>query len=247
MRLSNKNSVLEALRNGRKVRGVAVHRGARTDGRLEEILAECKRLKVPVEREDMEARGRGDEGGRPVVVARCADFQYADLADVLNGAVEGKSMGVVVALDHVQDPRNLGAIIRTCAAAGAAGVVIEKRRCCKVTDAAADTSSGGIEHVPVARVANLAQAIEKAKGKGFWVVGCGEEGEKELWDYDFTFPVVLVLGNEEKGLARLVREKCDDLVRIPAGGDFSTLNVSTAAAVFVFEARRKWLQKNPDS
>ncbi|MFH1537416.1 MAG: 23S rRNA (guanosine(2251)-2'-O)-methyltransferase RlmB [bacterium] len=243
MLLTNKNSIIEAMRAGRKVHRVTVHSGARPGGRIDEIIGECGRLKIPVGREDLSASGKGREGSRPVVVASCADFQYSDIGDVLDGAKGGDGLKAALALDHVQDPRNLGAVIRACAAGGVTGVVLEKRRCCKVTDAASDTSSGGIEHVKVARVANLANAIEKAKKEGFWIVGAGEEGKVEMWDFDFAFPVLLVMGGEEKGLARLVREKCDDVVRIPTSGSFSTLNVSAAAAVLIFEIRRKWLLK----
>lgn len=243
MLLTNKNSIFEALRAGRKVHRVTVHIGARPDARLDEILVECGRLKIPVGREDLSARGKGSEGSRPVVVASCADFQYCDISDVLDGAKGGDSLEAALALDHVQDPRNLGAVIRACAAAGVTGAILEKRGCCRVTDAAADTSSGGIEHVKVACVANLANVIEKAKKEGFWVVGAGEEGKAEMWGFDFAFPVLLVMGGEGKGLARLVREKCDDVVRIPTAGNFSTLNVSAAAAVMIFEIRRKWLRK----
>lgn len=239
LKLTNKNALLEALKAGRKVSRVTLHSGARGDSRIEAILVECAAKRIPVVRSRFDRpAGKDDDRSRPVVIAECADFQYADLSDLFDAAA-GRPGGFIMALDHVQDTGNLGAIIRTCAAAEAAGVIIEKHDCCGVTDAVADIASGGIEHVRIARVSSLAAAVETAKKRGFWIAGTDERAERGIWDYDFPFPLVILMGGEGKGLSRLAASRCDDMLRIPVGSAFTTLNVSVAAAVIAFEARRR--------
>jgi 23S rRNA (guanosine2251-2'-O)-methyltransferase len=183
-------------------------------------------------------KNRGRERGETPVSAECADFEYTPIEDIIENALSHGAGAHVVALDHVQDPHNLGAILRTAAAAGVQGVIIQKQRCCPVTAAVYEVSSGGAQHVPVARVPNLPRALEQLKQAGFWTAGADAEGGRPLWEAGLNVPLAWVLGAEGRGLQRLVRERCDFLVRIPAHERFATLNVSVAAAVLMFEARR---------
>lgn len=240
MLLKDKNAILEALRAGRAFNYVTVSASAARDERIDEIVSAAKTAGVRVITGN--AKNRGRERGEPPVSAECADFEYTSVESIINNALPHGAAAHVVALDHVQDPHNLGAILRTAAAAGVHGVIIQKQRCCPVTAAAYEVSSGGAEHVPVARAANLPQTLEQLKQAGFWAAGADAEGGRSLWEADLNTPLVWVLGAEGRGLQRLVRERCDFLVRIPAHERFSTLNVSVAAAVLMFEARRIKMQ-----
>ncbi|MEW5945824.1 MAG: RNA methyltransferase [bacterium] len=237
MILTNKNSIVEGLKSG-SVRSVLVREGARRDAKVLTIIELCGRMNVPLRIGGAGSRRQSAGEGGPAVTAERRVFEYAGADEVYEGAARG-GLRAAVALDHVQDPGNLGALIRLCAAAGVSGLVIERRGCCGVTDAAADTSSGGIERVKIARAANLAGSLSKAKEKGLWVVGADESAERDCWSFDFAFPLVLVMGGEGMGLSRPVKKVCDDLVRVPADPAFPTLNVAVAAGVLVFELLRR--------
>lgn len=241
MNLTEKHAILEALKTGTPVKSVSIAARAAGDPRIEEIARLARDRGIPVSQAaPAKNLNRGEQP--PAVTAVCADFQYADLHDMIAGA-GGKPL--FLALDHVQDTRNLGAILRSAAAAGVSGVVLQNRRCCDVTGVVCDVSCGGALRVPVARVANLTSTIEVFKKANIWVVGADERAETPCHAYDFTPPTCLVLGSEGEGLARLVREHCDDLIRIPTDPEFPSLNVSVAAAVLLFEARRQRLVARP--
>jgi 23S rRNA (guanosine2251-2'-O)-methyltransferase len=171
------------------------------------------------------------------VVAFAAAKPPATLTDLLRATDAGP--GLIVLLDGVEDPHNLGAVIRTSLAAGARGVVIAERRAAGLTDAVARAAAGALEHLPVARVPNLAQAMEEVKEAGYWLVGLDERNEKKLTELDLTVPTGIVLGGEGKGLHELVRKRCDFLASIPTSGPVRTLNVSVAAGIALFEAVRQ--------
>jgi 23S rRNA (guanosine2251-2'-O)-methyltransferase len=231
------NPVLEALRGRRRpVERVCIAVGARI-ARFDELMREAKAANVPVVRQpptaiDRAAQGRNHQG----VVAWVGAAQYATLDDVIARTAERP---LVVLLDGVEDPHNLGAIVRTAECAGAAGVVIPERGAVGLTDTVAKTSAGALEHLPVARVTNLVAAIETLKGSGAWVAGLDADAPTAYTDYDFSGPTALVFGGEGKGLRRLVRERCDLLLSIPLYGAISSLNVSVSVGVVLYQARAR--------
>ena len=180
-----------------------------------------------------------------LVVAFAAAKPPATLIDLLRPSDAGP--GLLVLLDGVEDPHNLGAVIRTSLAAGARGVVIAERRAAGLTDAVARAAAGALEHLPVARVPNLARAMEDLKEAGYWLVGLDERSEKNLTDLDLTVPTGIVLGGEGKGLHELIRTRCDFLASIPTSGPVRTLNVSVAAGIALFEAVRQRAKRGQES
>jgi 23S rRNA (guanosine2251-2'-O)-methyltransferase len=240
-KLTGIHAVREALAAGRPLQAVIVGRG-RHGNRLDEIVRLARSRGVPIrfeERERLnETAGTRDHQG---VIALAAARSAISLEDLLAGstAKNASQMGPIVLLDGVEDPQNLGAIIRTALAAGAAGIIIPERRAAGLGDAAARASAGAIAHLPVARVVNLPRAMETLKSAGYWLVGLDERAERRYTDVDLSGAVGLVLGGEGKGLHQLVREHCDFLVSLPATGPVPTLNVSVAAGIALFEALRQ--------
>ena len=226
--------VLEALRAGR----VSVVRIADREGaRLREVVDLAARTGVPVQREPAErlenrARGRVHQG----VVAELTEGASYDVADLVRGAVAAPFL---VVLDGVEDPHNLGAILRTADAAGVDGVVVQDRRSAARSGVAAKASAGAISHVRLAEVVNVARALDELKELGVWTVGLAGEAAQVYDQADLTGPIAVVLGAEGPGMRRLVREKCDFLVSIPMAGQVGSLNVSVAAGVVLFEAARQ--------
>jgi 23S rRNA (guanosine2251-2'-O)-methyltransferase len=243
--------VLEALRAGhRSVEQIVIAEGAHLH-RLRELLDLARRANVPVRRAPRAefARAVGAGANHQGVVAIAAAARYADaeeLLDALAARVATTEPTLAVILDGVEDPRNLGAILRTVECAGAHAVFIPERRAAGLTDTVAKAAAGALEHVPVARVTNLARLIEELKRRGIWTVGTSGEAEMEYTEWDYTQPCALVFGGEGSGLHRLVRERSDVLVRIPLRGHTQSLNVSVAAGIVLYEAlrqRRKAMQK----
>jgi len=238
-KLTGPHAVREALAAGRPLQTVLVARG-RHGGRLEEIVRLAKRHGVPVRFEDRvrldQVAGTREHQG---VVAMVASKAAVSLEDLLARPSPQGAPGLLVLLDGIEDPQNLGAIIRTALAAGAAGIVIPERRSAGLGDAAARASAGAVAHLPVARVTNLPRAMEQLKSAGYWLVGLDERAERRYTDVDMTGFVALVLGGEGKGLHQLVRERCDFLVSIPSRGPVPSLNVSVAAGIALFEVLRQ--------
>ena len=238
-KLTGPHAVREALAAGRPLQTVLVARG-RHGGRLEEIVRLAKRHGVPVRFEDRvrldQVAGTREHQG---VVAMVASKAAVSLEDLLARPSPQGAPGLLVLLDGIEDPQNLGAIIRTALAAGAAGIVIPERRSAGLGNAAARASAGAVAHLPVARVTNLPRAMEQLKSAGYWLVGLDERAERRYTDVDLTGSVALVLGGEGKGLHQLVRERCDFLVSIPSRGPVPSLNVSVAAGIALFEVLRQ--------
>ena len=228
------NAVIEALRAGR------VHRvrvGDRDDGRMAEIIALAQRAGVVVERVPLNVLNHAAGGGRHqgVVAELDAPREYTPT----ELAADARGMPLIVVLDGVEDPHNVGAILRTADATGVDGVVRQQRRAAPLTGAAAKASAGAVAHVRIADVVNIARALEELKAAGVWTIGLAGDAEKHYDDVDLRQPTAIVLGAEGAGLRRLVRERCDWLVRIPMAGHVESLNVSVAAAVMLFEAIRQ--------
>lgn len=240
VQIEGRHPVLEALRVGRPIRKLLVSRSAVPGPAIGELLREARRRGVPVQQVDPAALARLARTRAPQgVIALAAARPTVELADILAGARSRGEAPFVVLLDGVEDPGNLGAVIRSAEAAGAHGVVIPRRRAAGLSPAVAAASAGAVEHLPVAQVSNLAAAIEQLKREGVWVIGADAAARESLYDVDLRPPVALVAGGEGRGLSRLVRERCDRLVRIPMRGATASLNVSVAAAVLMFEVRRQ--------
>ena len=231
------HAVREALQSGRRpIEHVHLQQGLRNP-RIVELTQKVRELGVPIRLEpaaalDRLARGAHHQG----IVAVVGGHSYASLEEILERKPEH---ALLLVLDGVQDTHNLGALIRTACAAGANAVVIPERRSVGLTPVVVQAASGALEHLPVVRVGNLATALEELKERGFWIFGLDERGEKTYDEVDYRGHCALVAGGEQKGLSQLLKKKCDFLVRIPAVGKISTLNVSVAAGIVLFEAARQ--------
>ena len=229
--------VLEALRAGaRRIDRIMIVEGARPE-RIREIIEAARRDGIPIRREPRAALDRiSHNGNHQGVIAIASAASYVDEADLLS-RISPKSLFVL--LDGVEDPHNLGAIIRTAECSGATAVVIPERRAAHVTDAVIKASAGASEFLPIVKVTNLAQFIEQLKRRSVWVAGIEQSGKLKYTDYDYSGPHALVFGGEGSGLHRLVRERCDVTLQIPMHGKVSSLNVSVAVGVVLFEALRQ--------
>lgn len=208
-------------------------------GPLQEIFAMARGKNIPVQKVDRRRLNKiASETAHQGVVALTAAKEYVDINDILNGVRSGEAPFLII-LNEIHDPHNLGAILRTADAAGVHGVIIPRRRSVPLTSAVAKSSAGAIEYVPVARVANIAQTIELLKEKGLWVVGADACGPELFWNARLDGPLALVIGGEDKGLGRLVKERCDTLVQLPMSGQVNSLNASVAAALLAYEAVRQ--------
>ncbi|HMD36510.1 MAG TPA: 23S rRNA (guanosine(2251)-2'-O)-methyltransferase RlmB [Vicinamibacterales bacterium] len=238
MRIYGINPVLEALRAGRVT---SIQLSSRTDQRVTEIVRLAESRGVAITRGPADAIDRLAGGARHQgVIAEVADRESFDVADLVNGA---RGAPLIVVVDQIEDPHNVGAILRTVDAAGADGVIRQSRHAARLDGAAAKASAGALAHVRIADVVNIARALEELKEAGVWTVGLAGEAEKRYDEIDLTLPIALVVGAEGAGLRRLVRERCDWLVSIPLRGHVQSLNASVAAGIVLFEAVRQRLHK----
>ncbi|RII27864.1 MAG: 23S rRNA (guanosine(2251)-2'-O)-methyltransferase RlmB [Geobacter sp.] len=235
------NPVLEALRGSRRAFELFVAAGA-NDRRLEKLLKLAEEKGVPVRHRDKRdiARLCGTEHHQGVAL-RVEGFPYTDLADVVEQWRSTETNGLVLVLDGIQDPHNLGALIRTAACAGANGVIIPRDRAAAVTPTVEKSSAGAVETIPIAQVTNIAQTLAELKEAGFWIYGAVGEAAEPVFRQDLTGNVALVIGSEGEGLRPLVRKACDLLVAIPLQGGVSSLNASVAGGVLMFEVVRQRL------
>ena len=239
-RLTGIHAVREAIEAGSAFDRIVIAKG-RQDTRVEEIVQLARARGIAVRFEDRGqldrlANTRDHQG----VVAMAAARAPATLEDILARANQSKGQqGLIVLLDGVEDPHNLGAVIRTALAAGAHGVVIPERRAAGLTDTVARASAGALAHLPVAKVTNLARAMEDLKEAGYWLVGLDETAEKSYTEVDYTTPTGIIMGGEGNGLHELTRKRCDFVVSLPTTGPVKSLNVSVATGVVLFEALRQ--------
>jgi 23S rRNA (guanosine2251-2'-O)-methyltransferase len=233
--LAGIHPVREALRAGRPIDRILIAKGT-TGPKIQEIIDLAKERQIQLRQDD---RGTLDRAAGKVphqgVVAFHSSLtsQYANFNDLIRGK------GLIVLLDGVEDPHNLGAVVRTAHAAGAAGIVIPERRAVGITETVAKASAGALVHLPIARVVNIGRAIEDLKEAGYWIYGLDERGEHLYDQVDITSPVAIVMGGEGHGVHDIVKKKCDFLVRIPMAGAIASLNVSVATGVMLFEFRRR--------
>ena len=241
--LVGRNAVTEALKSGRGINKLWIASGDR-EGSVSEIAALAKERGIVVqyvERAKIEALAGGHchQG----VLAYVAPVPYAELDDILKAAEEKGEAPFLVLLDELEDPHNLGALLRTADATGVHGILIPKRRSVSLNATVAKTSAGAVEYVPVARIGNIAQTLKKLKEKGFWVAGADMDGEKAYYEADLTGPLVLVVGSEGRGMSRLTKEACDFIVSMPMVGRINSLNASVAGSILMYESMRQRLQK----
>ena len=239
------NPLLEALRSGnRDFDRVYIAVGVHSKG-IEEIVDECRRRNIPIHFEKREAIDRiagtaKHQGVFGVVSAK----GYSSVEDLLDVAKKKNENPFILILDGIEDPRNLGAIIRTADGAGVHGIIIPKHRASGITDVVAKTSAGAIEYIQVARVTNLGNTIEWLKEHGVWIYGLDMKGEKEYNNISYTTPLAIVIGGEGRGIRESVRKICDERIRIPLFGKVSSLNVSVAAGVILYEIAQQRCKAN---
>ncbi len=235
--LYGRRAVLEALRARKKIEHILIARGVRERGAISDLIAAAGNVGVPVRevgREELDRISPNHQG----VAARVGEYEYVEVEDLLAVARERGEQAFLLLLDSVQDPQNFGTLLRTAEAVGVHGVVIAERRAVGVTPAVVKASAGAVEHLKIARVTNLARTMEELKRASVWIVGV--ENDPRAQDYsqfDFKIPLALVLGSEGAGLGRLVKEKCDFLVRLPMWGKVESLNVAVAGSIILYAVK----------
>ncbi|GAB5613154.1 23S rRNA (guanosine(2251)-2'-O)-methyltransferase RlmB [Faecalimonas hominis] len=238
--IEGRNAVIEAFRSGKTIDKVFVLDGCQ-DGPVRTIVREAKKHDTILQFVTKERLDQLSETGKHQgVVAHAAAYEYAEVEDILALAKEKGEDPFIFILDNIEDPHNLGAIIRTANLAGAHGVVIPKRRAVGLTATVAKTSAGALNYTPVAKVTNLVKTMEELKEKGLWFV-CADMGGETMYRLNLTGPIGLVIGNEGTGVGRLVKEECDFVASIPMKGDIDSLNASVAAGVLAYEIVRQRL------
>lgn len=233
-----RHAVLEALRSGREVEKILLAEGIQKRS-IQEILTRSKDEQIPMQfvpraRLDQLSEGGNHQG----VLAQVAAYQYASLDDLFRRAEQQKEMPFFILLDGLEDPHNLGTILRTADAVGAHGVIIPKRRAVGLTSVVAKTSAGAIEYVPVAKVTNLNRVADELKERGLWLVGSDGAAKDEYTQIDYQMPLALIIGSEGRGLSSLLKKKCDFLVKLPMRGKVTSLNASVAAGILMYEVLR---------
>jgi 23S rRNA (guanosine2251-2'-O)-methyltransferase len=236
------NSVSEALGVAKSsIRRIVVGRG-KGGGRIQEIIRLAKSKGVPVSFEPVDALDRKAKGQKHQgVIAEISEVEYSSLKEILTGGPK-----LLLLVDGVEDPRNLGAVLRTAEAAGVDGVLLPHRHTCGITPAAVKTSAGAAMHLKVCRIGNVAQTLAQLKKEGFWTVGLDIKGEEGFSQLNRDLPLVLVVGGEDRGLRRLVRQNCDFLIRLPILGNVSSLNLSVAAGIAIYAVKLGWGKGSED-
>lgn len=232
-----RNPVIEALKNDREIEKLLIGKGA--EGSITKIIGMAKDKQIPIYQSDKItldriAANRPHQG----VVAYASAYSYAELDDIYALAKEKGEEPFILILDNLEDPHNLGAIMRTAECAGAHGIIIPKRRSCGLTEVVAKASAGAIEYMPCVKVANIGQTIDQLKEDGMWIAAC-DMGGVNYYNQDLTGKIALVIGSEGAGISQLVRKKCDYIVSMPMAGKISSLNASNAAAVLMYEVRKQ--------
>ncbi|MDR7246803.1 MULTISPECIES: 23S rRNA (guanosine(2251)-2'-O)-methyltransferase RlmB [Priestia] len=233
-----RNPVLEALKSGRDINKLWIAEGSQ-GGSMGQITQLAKRNGVLVQFVPKKKIEQMVDGIHQGVAAQVAAYQYAELDDLFNLAEKRNESPFFLLLDELEDPHNLGSIMRTADAVGAHGIIIPKRRSVGLTATVAKASTGAIEHIPVARVTNLSRTIDELKDRGVWIVGTDAKESDDYRNLDGGMSLTLVIGSEGKGMSRLIREKCDFLVQLPMVGHVTSLNASVAASLLMYEVYRK--------
>jgi 23S rRNA (guanosine2251-2'-O)-methyltransferase len=234
-----KNPVIEAITSGKTINKIYINRGSKD---LYDIIKLAKENKIVIVESDKKKLDKMvDFKNSQGIVASVTDYEYFQVDDILKEAQDKNESPFVIILDKIEDPHNLGAIMRTVECLGAHGIIIQKRNACQVTDTVEKTSAGATSFVKVARVTNITETIKYLKEKGLWIYGLDMEGASNIYDTKFDGPIGIVIGNEGDGISRLVKENCDFMIKIPMVGKINSLNASVSAAISMYEIIR---QKN---
>ncbi len=237
--IEGRNAVTAALKSGRQIDKIYIRKGD-NKGSMVPIIAKAKDRGIPVvEIDKAKLDSMSETGVHQGVIARIPPYEYKTVDDILNIAKEKGEPPFIVILDHLEDPHNLGSIIRTANCAGVHGVIISKHDGVTLTAAAVKASAGAASFTPVARVSNIAQTVDYLKEQGIWVTGADAAGDRSIYEADLKGAVALVVGGEDKGISRLTASKCDFLVGIPMKGDVNSLNASVAAALMIYETMKQ--------
>lgn len=237
--IAGKHSVLEALRSGRTINKIWIAENAQKH-HVGPVMNEAKAAGIIVQTTDKRKLDQMAEGVQHQgIVAQVAAYAYVEVDELIARAKSKGEQPFLLILDEIEDPHNLGSILRTADCTGVHGIIIPKRRSVGLTATVSKTSAGAVEYVPVARVTNLAQTIDELKEQGVWVAGTDVEADQSFYRTDFTMPIAIVIGNEGRGVGRLIKQKCDFLVKLPMFGHVNSLNASVAASVFMYEVVRQ--------
>ena len=241
--IEGRNSVLELLESGKDVNKIFVTRGEK-HGSINKILGIAKERKIiVVEKDKKQMDEMAQEENYQGVIAIVPPFEYVEISDILQVAKERNEDPFVIVLDGIEDPHNLGSIIRTAETAGVHGVIIPKRRAASVNSTVNKASAGAVEHMKIARVTNISDAIEELKQAGLWGCGTAVDTNKYYYNQDLTGPLAIVIGNEGKGIGEKVKKNCDFLVKIPMKGKIQSLNASVSTGIVVYEAVKQRIRK----
>lgn len=237
--IEGRNPVMEALKSGREIDKILIASGTK-GGSLIKIIAMAKDRGVQMQNVDRQKLNDMSESeSHQGIIAMVAAYEYGDIYEIIEKVKSEGREPLILILDEIMDPHNLGSIMRTADAVGVDGIVIPKRRSVGLTSTVAKSSAGAMEYVPVAKVSNIAQTIDRLKEMGLWVAGADMDGADVHYSSNLTGSLALVIGSEGKGISRLVKEKCDFLVKLPMAGKISSLNASVAAAVLMYEVFRQ--------
>ncbi len=243
MYVSGRNPVMELLKSDKQVDKLYVLKGD-LKGSINKIMGKAKDMGIVIQQVDKNKLDSMSEGNaHQGVVALVTGFEYSEVKDIIELAKSRNESPFVVILDGIEDTHNLGAIIRTAESAGVHGVIIPKRRAAMVNQTVYKASAGAVEYMKVAHVTNIVQAMEELKDKGLWIYGADMDSESEYFNTELKGAIGLVIGSEGKGLSRLVKEKCDVLVKIPMTGKIGSLNASNAASILIYEVVRQSYEK----
>lgn len=243
-KIVGRNPVMEALKSGREIDKILIAKGTE-GGSLIKIIGKAKDKGIPIQYvERQKLNELSEDNVHQGIIATVAAYEYRDFEDIIEEAKKKNKDPFILVLDEIEDPHNLGSIMRTADAVGVDGIIIPKRRSVGLTATVAKSSAGAIEYVPVAKVSNIAQTIDRIKEMGIWVAGADMSGNEEHYNTDLKGPLALVIGSEGRGISRLIKEKCDYLVKLPMVGQVSSLNASVAAAVLMYEVYRQRANAN---
>lgn len=237
--IEGRNPVMEALKAGRTINKILVANGSK-EGSIKKIMGMAKEAGIVIQHVDRQKLNQvSTSDNHQGIIAYVSAYDYVELKDLLDKLENKEGDKFLMILDEINDPHNLGSILRTADAVGVDGVIIAKRRAVGLTSVVSKTSAGAIEYVPVCKVGNISRAIDEIKERGIWVAGADMDGEANHYKSNLKGNIALVMGNEGKGISRLVKEHCDFLVKIPMVGQVSSLNASVAAGVLMYEVYRQ--------
>lgn len=240
--ISGRNAVIEALSSGRKIESILVSADVHGSA-IKKIISLSREKNIPIkEVSSKKLDGLSDKTVHQGVIAVASSYEYVDIDEIFQNAAKKNQDPFIVIADGIEDPHNLGAIVRTVECVGAHGLIIPSRRAVGITPTVEKTSAGAIEHVLVSRVTNIANTVNMLKQRGIWVYAAEAEGIS-IFDFDLTGPIAIVIGSEGRGVSRLVKEKCDSIVSLPLNGKISSLNASVATGVLLYETLRQRIRK----